>query len=117
MAAVIPPPVQAYIDEIPAQHRPLFDRLHRLITQACPGAEVTFSYKMPAYRAGKRRLYVAAWKHGISVYGSQHDRDGGFAARHPELVTSKGTIQLRPESAAGIGDPEFFDLARAALAP
>jgi len=117
VATVIPPAVQAYIDEIPAEHRPLFDRLHRLITQARPDAEVTFSYKMPAYRDGKRRLYVAAWKHGISVYGSQRDRDGGFAARHPQLVTSKGTIQLRPESAADIGDEEFLALARAALTP
>jgi uncharacterized protein YdhG (YjbR/CyaY superfamily) len=117
MATLIPPAVQAYIDGIPAEHRPLFDRLHRLITEAHPDAEVTLSYKMPAYKTGKRRLYVGAWKHGISVYGSQRDRDGGFAARHPQLVTSKGTIQLRPESAADIGDEEFVDLARAALAP
>ena len=117
MATVIPAAVQAYIDDIPAEHRPLFDRLHRLITQARPDAEVTFSYKMPAYRTGKRRLYLAAWKHGISIYGAQHDRDGGFTARHPQLATSKGTIQLRPESAARIEDQEFFDLARAALAP
>jgi uncharacterized protein YdhG (YjbR/CyaY superfamily) len=117
VATVVPQAVQAYIDEIPAEHRPLFDRLHRLILQARPDAEVTFSYKMPTYRAGKRRLHVAAWRHGISVYGSQHDRDGGFTARHPQLVTSKGTIQLRAASAAGIGDEEFVSLARSALAP
>lgn len=116
MSTVIPPQVQAYIDAIPSGHRPLFDRLHRLILTAHPGAEVTLSYQIPTYKAGKRRLYVGAWKHGISVYG-WGDRDGGFSARHPGLVTSKGTIRLRPQDAAGIDDEEFLGLARAALAP
>jgi uncharacterized protein YdhG (YjbR/CyaY superfamily) len=117
MSTIVPPAVQAYIDAITPGQRPLFDRLHHLILRAHPGAEVTLSYKMPAYQAGKRRLYLGAWKHGISVYGSQPDRDGGFASRHPGLVTSKGTIRLRPEDAVGISDEEFLDLARAALAP
>ena len=117
MTTSIPPDVQAYIDAIPPGHRPLFDRLHRLILAAHPAAEVTLSYKMPAYRAGKRRIHVGAWKHGISVYGWGADRDGGFTARHTELVTSTGTIRLRPEDAASIPDEEFLALARAALAP
>lgn len=67
--------------------------------------------------AGQRRLYLGAWKHGVSVYGSQRDRGGGFTARHPGLVTSKGTIRPRPADAAGTGDEELLALARAALAP
>jgi len=117
MNDVIPPAVQDYIDGIAPDHRALFDRLHRLILVASPGAQVTLSYKMPAYRVGHRRLFVGAWKHGISVYGWQQDRDGGFSARHPDMVTSKGTIQLRPQDAVSIADDEFLDLARAALAP
>jgi Domain of unknown function (DU1801) len=117
VSTVIPPDVQAYIDGIPAGHRPLFGRLHRLILTAHPGAQVTLSYKMPTYRAGKSRLYLAAWQHGISVYGWRRDQDGGFAARHPQLITSKGTIRLRPEDAADLGDEEFLGLARGALAP
>ncbi len=112
----IPPAVQAYIDGMPAQHRPLFDRLHRLILAARPDAEVTLSYQMPTYKAGRRRLYVGTWRHGVSVYGWQGGRDGGFASRHPELVSGKGTIQLRSEAAGKIGDEEFIGLARAALA-
>lgn len=115
MTTSIPPEVQVYIDGIPPAHRPLFDRLHQLILTAHPGAKVTLSYKMPAYQAGPRRLYVGAWKHGISLYGWPQDRDGGFTARHPGLVTSKGTIWLRPGDAAGVGDEEFLALARAAL--
>jgi hypothetical protein len=117
MSTAIPPDVQAYIDGIPPEHRQLFGRLHRLILQAHPGAQLTLSYKMPAYQAGNRRLHLGAWKHGISVYGWGHDRDGGFTARHPELVTGRATIRLRPDEAADIADEEFLALARAALAP
>ena len=115
MNTSIPPEVQAYIDAIPPGHRPLFDRLHRLILTAHPRAEVTLSYKMPAYQAGNRRIYIGAWKHGISIYGCGQDRDGGFTGRHPKMVTSKGTIQLQPGDAAGIPDEEFLALTRAAL--
>lgn len=107
--------VQDYIDAITPEHRPLFDRLHRLILEAAPGATVVLSYQIPTYQAGARRLHVGAWKHGVSLYGWQQGGDAGFTSRHPELKTSKGTIRLRPEDAAGIADDEFRDLARAAL--
>lgn len=107
--------VHGYIDAIPAQHRSLFDRLHGLILAAHPDATVALSYKIPTYRVGRRRLYVGVWKHGVSIYGWPQGRDADFAARHPELRTSKGTIQLRPEDAAGIPDDEFRDLVRSAL--
>lgn len=117
MTTNVPPEVKGYIDGIEPGHRPLFDRLHQLILTAHPGAEINLSYKMPAYKAGNRRLYVGAWKHGISVYGWRRDCDGGFAARHPRMVTSSGTIRLRPEDATGISDEELLALARGALAP
>ena len=107
--------VRAYIDGIAPRYRPLFDRLHRLILGVRPDAEVILSYGIPAYQAGRRRLFVGAWKHGVSIYGWGQDRDAGFTARHPALKTGKGTIQLRPEDAAGIPDDELRDLVRAAL--
>jgi uncharacterized protein YdhG (YjbR/CyaY superfamily) len=106
---------RAYIEGIPAGHRPLFDRLHRLILEACPGATVALSYKIPTYKLGGNRLYVGVWKHGLSIYGWPRDHDAGFGARHADLVTSKGTIRIRPQDAAAIPDQEFSDLARAAL--
>jgi hypothetical protein len=107
--------VRGYIDAIPAAHRPLFDRLHELVLRAQPDATVTFSYKMPAYKAGDRRVYLSAWKHGISIYGWRQDDDGGFIDRHPALKTSTGTIRLRPEDATAIADEEFLGLLRPAL--
>jgi hypothetical protein len=107
--------VRAYIDAIPSGHRPLFDRLHRLVMEAHPDATVVLSYQMPTYKVGGRRLFLGAWKHGISIYGWGQGGDAGFIDRHPELKTGRGTIQLRPEDGAGIADDEFRDLIRAAL--
>lgn len=104
-----------YVDSIPAAHRPLFDRLHELILRAHPDVTVVLSYKMPTYRSGDRRLYLGAWKHGISIYGWRQDDDGGFVARHPSVKTSTGTVRLRPEDAASITDDEFLGLLRPAL--
>ena len=107
--------VQIYIDGVDPAYRPLFDRIHRLILAAHPEAAVALSYQIPAYKVGRRRLYVGAWQHGISIYGWQQDRDAGFTARHPELRTSKGTIKLRPQDAAAISDDELLGLVSAAL--
>jgi hypothetical protein len=107
--------VRAYIEGIPDQHRALFDRLHRLIHRAHPDVSVVWSYRMPTYEVGDRRLYLGSWKHGISIYGWRQDDDGGFVARHPRLKTSTGTIRLRPDDAAGIADEEFLGLLRGAL--
>jgi uncharacterized protein YdhG (YjbR/CyaY superfamily) len=86
-----------------------------LILATHPDAAVVLSYKMPTYKVGKRRLHVGAWSHGVSIYGLPQGRASGFVARHPELKTSKGTIQLRPEDAVAISDDELCDLVRAAL--
>ena len=84
------PGVESYIEQIPPAQRPLFDRLHAIILAAHPDAEVALAYDMPAYRVGKRRLNLGAWKHGVSVYGFRRDNDGGFLARHPRLVQREG---------------------------
>jgi len=81
--------VQSYIDGIDPAHRPLFDRIHRLILVAHPDAAVVLSYQIPTYKVGRRRLYVGAWQHGISIYGWGQGHDGGFTARHPELRTTR----------------------------
>lgn len=108
--------VQTYIDEIPPEFRPLFNRIHGLVLEAQPDATVAISYNIPTYKVGKHRFFLAAWKHGVSLYGWGKDRDAGFSTRHPDLVTGKGTVQLRPDEAATISDDEFRDLARAVLA-
>lgn len=70
---------------------------------------------MPTYMVGRCRLYISVRKHWLSFYGWEPGRDGGFSARHPDLVTSKGTLKLRPTDAARIPDDELRHLVRGAL--
>jgi uncharacterized protein YdhG (YjbR/CyaY superfamily) len=107
--------VKEYIDAIRPEHRPLFDRIHRLILTEHPEAAVVLSYQIPTYKVGKRRLYLGVWKHGVSIYGWKEGDATSFTARHPELRTSKGTIRLRAEDGARIADDELASLVRAAL--
>jgi hypothetical protein len=100
---------------IPAEHRPLFDRIHGLVLALHPEAEVRLSYGMPTYVAGDHRLYVGAWRHGISFYGWAAGADDGFAERHPELLSGKGTLRLRPEDADAVSDTELTGFVLAVL--
>ena len=90
--------VRGYIDAITAGHRPLFDRLHQLILAAYPDAAVVLSYKMPAYKVGSCRLYLGAWKHGISVYGWKQGRDAGFTAATPNSRPARGPSGSGPRT-------------------
>lgn len=107
---------QDYIDAIPLERRPLFDRMHGLILEEHPDAEVMIAYKMPTYKVGENRLYVGVWTHGISIYGWSEGQDAGFAAGHPELSSGKGTLRITPAAAENISDDELRALARGALA-
>ena len=104
--------VEDYIEAIPDEHRPLFDRVYRLVGEARPDAEVTLSYGMPTFRVAQRRLHIGVWKHGVSLYGW---RDDGFLDRHPRLRTSRGTIRLSTEDADEVTDDELRSLARNSL--
>jgi len=108
--------VRAYTEAIAAEHRPLFDRVYRLVLEAHPEAVVVISYDIPTFKVGRRRFFVGVWRHGISLYGWQVGRDAGFVSRHPELLSGRATLRLRPQDAADISDDEFRELARAALA-
>src|SRR5260370_19926193 len=99
--------VRRYIDAIPAEHRPLFDRLHGLVLAVHPDAAVVLSYDIPTYKVGRRPLFLAAWQHGISIYGRQADPDAGLSGRHAVLKSVKTTIQVRQKDHGPISDVEF----------
>ena len=107
--------VLRYVDQIAGEHRELFDRVNGLILGAYPDAVVKLSYKIPSYWRGQRKLYVGVWKHGLSVYGWPQGTEADFVGRHPELKTSKGTIQIRSRDADGLSDEELLELVHAAL--
>lgn len=107
--------IYEYIAAVPPEHRALFERLHDMVVATHPEAQEDFAYAMPTYRVGKRRLNIGVWRHGVSIYGWRRDNDGGFAARHPDLLSSKSTIRVRPADADGISDDEFRALLGGAL--
>jgi hypothetical protein len=109
--------VLAYIQALDPARRSLFGRLHALVLETHPEAEVGLAYNMPVYRAGSRRLSVGAWKHGVSVYGFRKDNDGGFVARHPNLASGRGTIRIGFSDAEEISDDELRGLVGGALEP
>lgn len=105
-----------FLAAIDADRRQLFDRVHRLVLEACPEADLVLSYKMPTFVVGRFSLHVGVWKHGLSFYGWEPGRDAGFCARHPELVGDRGTLKLPPDVAAGIPDDELRSFLAASLA-
>ena len=110
--------VRAYIDAIGPSQRPLFDRIERIIRSVAPDVEVVLSYNMPTFRTpAGRSLHVAAWKHGVSLYGWDEGRDGGFVERYPELSSGRGTLRLRPADAEKITDDELRAVIAGALLP
>lgn len=108
---------QTYIDQIAPEHRPLFDRVHRLVLGAYPEADVVLSYGMPTYRVGGRGLHVGVWRHGVSLYGWDKDAGAHILSRHPGLLAGKGTLRLRTQDAEAVTDEELTDLIRATLGP
>ena len=109
------PEAETYIAAISTEHWPLFDRLHRLVLEVHPTAEVTWAYKMPTFAVGKHQLHAAVWKHGLSLYGWRADADGGIVEGHPHLANDKGTLRIRPQDAEEISDDELRGLVRGAL--
>lgn len=107
--------VAAYISGIDAERRPLFDRVHRLVMEIQPDAQVVLSYKMPTYVSGGRRLHVGVWKHGLSFYGWERGRNAGLVQRHPHWDSGKGTLKLPADQAAEVSDDELRAFLTAAL--
>ena len=89
--------------------------LHGIIVEALPDVDVMIPYQMPTYRVGEYRLYVGAWKNWVALHGWEQGAEAGFATRHPDMVTGKGTIQLKPATASMVTDDELHELVVVAL--
>jgi len=42
--------VQRYLSSVPRERKPLIDKLHTLIVDLYPEAEIDMSYRMPTYK-------------------------------------------------------------------
>jgi hypothetical protein len=92
-AAELPPEVQAHIDALPATHRPLFDRLHALILDELPDAEVVISYRIPLYKVGKRHVGLNTRRaDGVTLTTTSPEHIEAFRRAHPQFRTNKASI-------------------------
>jgi uncharacterized protein YdhG (YjbR/CyaY superfamily) len=106
--------VRHYVDGLPASHRPLFDRLHALILDEVPEAEVVISYKIPLYRVGRRHVGLNPRRaDGITLTATSPDHIAEFRRRHPEVRTGKASIQLRLDG--DVPEDDLRDVIRKAV--
>ena len=77
------PAVQAYIDGIAPEHRPMWERVERLVRELHPDVEVRITYDMPTFVVDEHRLPVGVWKHGLSLYGLHEGNDAGLITAVP----------------------------------
>lgn len=88
--------MQEYIDDLPASHRPLFDRLHTLILDELPDAKVVISYGIPLYKVGKWHVGLNARRaDGVTLTTTSPDHIEEFKQRHPRFTTNKASIRFR----------------------
>jgi uncharacterized protein YdhG (YjbR/CyaY superfamily) len=77
-------PVQARLQEV-----------RRLVHAALPGADEAMSYRMPSLRVnGRYVVYLAGWKHHVSIYPAPSGDDELQAAMAP-YQDGKGTLRFR----------------------
>lgn len=88
----ISPEVDAYITAVPAEHRPIFDRLHQLILETLPDARVVISYKMPAYVVAGGRVSLSSGAHGVSLATTVAEPIAEFKSKHRNFKTGKVTV-------------------------
>lgn len=88
-----------YIEAVPEDRKPLFERLHALILSLYPDAEVVLSYGVPTYRAKTGWVALGYRKDGVSLYTCGAHHLAAFKAKHPKIKTGTGCINLRT------GDP------------
>lgn len=87
--------VQKYVDAIPAEQKPLFDRLQALILELYPDAEIVISYQIPTYKARGGRVSLGLWKDGVSLYTTDPQHIETFKAKHPSIKTGKASLNFR----------------------
>jgi len=86
---------QHYLDAVPAERKPLMEKLHSLIVGLYPNADLDMSYRMPTYKAKGGWVALANQKHYVSLYtcGAHHLEK--FKQKYPAIKTGKGCINFK----------------------
>ena len=85
----------AFIAQVPDPDRPLFDRLHALILDERPDADVVISYGIPLYKVGKRHVGLNPRRvGGVTLTTTSPDHIEAFRRRHPGFRTNVASIRF-----------------------
>jgi uncharacterized protein YdhG (YjbR/CyaY superfamily) len=87
--------VRRFIESIPADRRPLFERLRALIQNAYPDASLKLSYGVPTFKSKGGWVALGYWKGGVSIHTNGRHNIEEFNAAYPRIKTGTGTINLR----------------------
>jgi uncharacterized protein YdhG (YjbR/CyaY superfamily) len=91
----VDPAVRRFVDSVSDERRPFYDALEGIILGMYPEARIGISYGVPTYWAGSGRVGLAYWSGGVSFYPFGGDYLDEFRANHPDIKTSKGTINFK----------------------
>jgi uncharacterized protein YdhG (YjbR/CyaY superfamily) len=87
--------VQDYIDSIPEERKPLFNKLKALILELYPDAEVKMWYKMPTFKAKSGWVALANQKYYVSLYTNSADHIRSFKSKYPKTKTGTACINFK----------------------
>ena len=96
MKSATPRNIDRYISGLPADVRPVLERVRSTIRKAVPKAEEAISYGIPAFKLnGRTIIYFAGWKQHYSIYPSNDRLVARFKDElEPYEVNGKGTIRF-----------------------
>lgn len=78
--------VDEYLASVPADVRPILEKIRLIVRRVVPDAQETISYQMPAFRHRRVFFFYAAFKRHIGIYPPLH----GDKALAPELLPYRG---------------------------
>jgi uncharacterized protein YdhG (YjbR/CyaY superfamily) len=88
---------EQYAEGVPAPFRPMFDRLHELILEVHPEADVVIQYQVPTYLVGKAKVFLGTWKQGVTLYTTDPKNVEEFRREHPKIKVNKASINFRAD--------------------
>ena len=87
--------VEIYFKAIPPERSERFNRLHAVILELYPDAQVDMKYKMPTYRVEDGWVALANQKRYISLYTCGYHHIESFKQIYPGIKTGKGCINFK----------------------
>jgi uncharacterized protein YdhG (YjbR/CyaY superfamily) len=112
IAPDLPPEVAAYIEGVSAEHRQLFDSLHRLALASVPDVSVIYSYNMPAYVGPSGRVSISDGPHGVSLSTRVPAPIAAFHAKHAAFKVGKVSVLFPADT--DLPDDDVAELMRSA---